>query len=390
MISRPRKVIVAGEIWSSNLGDGVIADSIQFLLKQIQSDLQVQCLDISGRNATTSAQSRAMSPVKQFLHSKQVLRPFLNILRGRVLKRHQLQTWTAMLSDADIVLIGGGQLLMDNALEFPLKISIVSDLAHSLGKPVHFVSCGVGKQWSFLAKRLFHKALSNSVSVTVRDTASVERLQRLLPGIGVSLSADPALWAAEIYGRPERRDRNLVGLGIINADLIKRYQAANFTLDELIGFWVEIANQLHQRKIDFELFTNGSLDDYEFAQLIAREIEKRLSIPCTLVKRPVVADELAQNIGRYNAIVAARLHAHIIATSYRIPSIALVWDDKVRTFFKDTGRASLVYDSFSLSTANQVVVSLTEIINEPVSEQILDEKRSLVLENLQTILNAQS
>jgi polysaccharide pyruvyl transferase WcaK-like protein len=390
LMNRLKKVVIAGEIWSPNLGDGIIADSMQFLLKEVQHDLQVRLLDISGRDAMSPVLPQKVSFAKQFMQSKSILRIFLNVLRWRVRKKQYLSSWTSIISEADAVIIGGGQLLMDNALDFPLKINAVSWLAHSFGKTTHFVSCGVGKKWSFGASQLFRNAIRGSSSISVRDTISAQRLQRLLPGTQVRLSADPALWAADVYGQNNNTSPNLVGLGIISVDLINRHRRrAKLSLEDLTRFWLEVASRLHHRGVKFELFTNGSTDDYEFARHVSNEIADRLSIPCALVGRPTTASELARTISRYKAVVASRLHAHILATSYLVPSVALVWDDKVHGFFKDTGREDLAYDDFSVSTADAVVASLINIMGGLVSKQMLEEKRSLILENLSTILSSQ-
>jgi polysaccharide pyruvyl transferase WcaK-like protein len=144
-----KQVVIAGETWSSNLGDGVIAESMQFLIQKLKPELHVSYLDISGRRISTPHSSESRSFVSQF---SQKIKP-LNFLR--IISKHQLvksqrkSDWHSQISNSDLVIIGGGQLLMDNNLDFPLKISTISKIAYSLGKNVHFVACGVGKKWSY-------------------------------------------------------------------------------------------------------------------------------------------------------------------------------------------------------------------------------------------------
>ena len=90
-------------------------------------------------------------------------------------KRNRLgHLWREQLSRCDLVLIGGGQLLMDNDLSFPLKVAELVRIARDLDKHVAFYACGVGREWSWLGSRLFEGALLNpSVSwVSVRDHGS--------------------------------------------------------------------------------------------------------------------------------------------------------------------------------------------------------------------------
>ena len=51
-------------------------------------------------------------------------------------------------------------------------------------------------------------------------------------------------------------------------------------------------------------------------------------------KRP---DELVAMIAGFKSIVSFRLHSHIIAAALDVPSIALVWDGKLRFYFEKIG-----------------------------------------------------
>lgn len=389
---RRRKVIIAGEIWSPNLGDGVIAESLRFLLQRAEPDICVQFLDISGRYASGrgsahSSPTKGMSFVKAYIRKKSALSLLRNVVKWPIFTTQCVPRWSSQISGADALIIGGGQLLMDNALSFPLKINLVSRIGSSFEKDILFASCGVGQDWSFVASRLFRHALSPAVDITVRDNLSIQRLQELIPGITVSLCPDPAIWSADIYGRNERVAGSLIGLGLMDVDSVNRRNRNNLSREQLTDFWLRVAKRLYERGLEFEFFTNGSSYDYDFGRHLLGSMAAH-SIPCSLVTRPTRPRELAQCISHYAAVIASRLHAHIIATSYRIPSVALVWDEKVRAFFQDTDRADLAFDVFDASAAEDVVESLCTTIDRPVSEHMLNEKRSLVSESIRRLLNA--
>jgi polysaccharide pyruvyl transferase WcaK-like protein len=107
-----------------------------------------------------------------------------------------------------------------------------------------------------------------------------------------------------------------------------------------------------------------------------------------LAARPKTPYQLAQLISGYKAIVASRLHAHVIASSYFVPSVGLLWDDKVLAFFKDTGREDLVFDNFGIKDVSSIVEALYKIMGRRVDKAIIKEKQELVLSNVQAILNA--
>jgi len=382
-----RKVVIAGETWSSNLGDGVIAESLQFLFKKLLPDLQIDFLDISGRNSIAPDSPKRTSSIMRFAQKVKPLYIPRVFLKWYILKSQHTPEWSAQISESDAVVIGGGQLLMDNFLDFPLKVTTIAQLSYSLGGNVHFLSCGVGSKWSRIASHLFHSALIPATSVTTRDTLSQERLGLFVPDLGVSLSADPALWTSDVYRQRQVITDNRVGLGIMYMKMLNHQSSVRLSEDELVAFWLDIIKRLHQDGIDFQLFTNGSLQDYSFASHIVRSAQKSLAISCDLAARPQKPYELAQLISRYRAIIASRLHAHIIATSYHIPSIALLWDDKVLAFFRDTGRETLVFNSFVTKDVDSVVKALYQVMDVHIDEGIVREKQELVLDNVRTILD---
>ena len=60
---------------------------------------------------------------------------------------------------------------------------------------------------------------------------------------------------------------------------------------------------------------------------------KQLGIECQIAPRPVSTLHLIQTLQRYSGIIAARMHATIIANSYRIPSIGLGLGSKNQSIF---------------------------------------------------------
>lgn len=103
----------------------------------------------------------------------------------------------------------------------------------------------------------------------------------------------------------------------------------------LIEFWLLIIEYLEKRQIKWKVFTNGGMADYELAlKLIERggyAIEEKL------VERPVTPQMLVEQISSFKMVMAHRLHALIIASSLKIPVIAITWSDKVVKYSEKIG-----------------------------------------------------
>jgi len=281
---------------------------------------------------------------------------------------------------------------MDDHLNFPLKVDAVAGLARHLNLEVHFSACGVGASWSQLAQSLFKRALSDALTITVRDRSSVERLERFLPGLPASprMTFDPAIWAAEVYGRCDEpaADQQLVGIGLLGLHEVNAYAPKNaaFNDESLARFWIEVMARLYQEGVAFEVFTNGTASDHLFAQQVCREAQKELAFEPRLSERPIRPRDLAQQISRYKAVLASRLHGGIVALSYGIPVAGLAWDDKVRSFFADTGRSELCVSIYDRNP-DAVVKALLRSVQEGVDGSALGLWKDRARENAIVVLS---
>lgn len=336
------KLVIAAEIFSPNLGDGVIFDCLSALFRSVDSSLQITPLDISGR------QGWRRSPASQAFKYRLIalgktraggLYSLANWLRLTwSLRRRTALTWKALLEPASGLVIGGGQLLMDNHLDFPVKLYELSRLAADLDEPLHLTACGVGLPWSPAARRMFTEVVQRARTVSLRDQESLAWLNVLFPQTGAHLTCDPAIWAAEVYGKPLTSHPDTIGLGVINPLDARLRGSGGRGLREqaLLDSWLALVAALERRGWRVELFTNGSLADESFARrLLLAAGESHLAI--SLAPRAEKPRDLAHRVAGYAGVVAARLHASLLAASYRVPCVALSWDDKVRAFYEEIG-----------------------------------------------------
>jgi polysaccharide pyruvyl transferase WcaK-like protein len=216
-----KRIAVCGEIYSSNLGDQAIHTCLLHLLKHIDPDIETISLDLSGRTGlqvrpglrqqiagwqSTPGLNAAFAAANAFYQTVRLTRVYAG-------------PWGQQLRQVQALVIGGGQLLMDDGLNFPLKVAGAADQAHRLGLPIHFCACGVGRSWSTPGKRLFSKALSSADSITLRDQLSSQRLEQHLPGTAHQVTFDPAIWAADVYPvLSKNTPADFIGLCVIHQD----------------------------------------------------------------------------------------------------------------------------------------------------------------------------
>lgn len=341
-------VLLAGLPYSANLGDGAIADSLRHLLLADGTAGQVMCLDLSGRTAPAPQARDGRDAVvglrrrPPLSHEMERLRRLAGWTGWR--RRRLAEKWRPLVREADLVVVGGGQLLRDHGLNFPLALDLITDLAMRQGIPCVVHGVGVGARWSHIGGLLFRRALRRCRAVTVRDAVSADRL-RQRAGAGtvqrLDQAADPALWAADAYGVAPAGDAGPVGVCLMVGALDGGRQIVGDAwpdLDSYLDVWETVVRRLLAAGHKVELFTNGAAEDEAAMHRLAARLDAAgQPLTVAVAPRPVSPAALARRIGGYRAVIAMRLHACILALSAGIPAFGIHADDKIAAFFGDLG-----------------------------------------------------
>ncbi|WP_211452186.1 polysaccharide pyruvyl transferase family protein [Collimonas antrihumi] len=335
------KIVICAVPYSPNLGDGVIYENIRQLLLERVPNADISALDIAGRDdfsvATVSRKS-LINKVPKLLQPSAVCLYFglQYILRWR-------RKWTERLTGANLVMIGGGQLLLDVHLNFPVKLFLLSCILKSIGKSGKVAVFGVGVSPSMSAAGtwLLRRTWRNlaPVYVSTRDSASAENLRRILARpLDVNVMPDPGIYSRQTYAAflAQRSPGSILGICISSPLELNQSDMEKQDYGRRIGaYFLELVRQASASGYRVHLFTNGAPEDEALKDRLAADLGPGQvhNLP-----RPVLPSELVANISRCDSIIAHRLHANIVAYSLDIPSIGLSWDSKVQSFFALTGR----------------------------------------------------
>ncbi len=389
-----KRVAIAGESFSTNVGDRAIHGCLCYLLKQLDPTIEAISIDISGRIPVTRGDSRLHSKQRMALLSSapgfrlpimlmKIAHHQLKILQGQFDKVQE------NLETADLLIIGGGQLLMDDGLNFPLKLSTLTRQAQSLNLPYHFSACGVGQAWSHLGGTLFRRMLANAQSITLRDHLSQDRLSHLVPGIESSVTFDPAIWAASVYPvRSSHQTDVRIGLGVLNQSEGNLHlpQKKRFSKRAWTDMWMDLLGKLAVDNYPVEIFTTGSPADYVFARELFAVAQNEGWQMVSLAPFPDSPETLLAALSGYSVVVAARLHAAVLANACGVSSVGLAWDQKVKAYYAETGRSDLCFNlmDFAPDEAANVCAALT---GQPYPVTELEKLKMRALESVRVILD---
>jgi polysaccharide pyruvyl transferase WcaK-like protein len=329
------KILIIGERFSTNLGDGVICETVEGLLSKHYKDADITVADISTRqeyrkNKIVNLKDKSVTIKKV---TKQVfIKLGLDIdyykFKKSSLRRNEYIE-SICNNNYDLAVFAGGQMFKDTFV-FPIS-QFVNHLAKNQ-TPIIFNACGVGDNKNRKLKKLLKQSLTNENVRFISTRDDIDTLNNFYLEDNTTKAVatfDPAIWVKEVY-KIKKKNNDTVGLGVMYVNNMKK--------DDLIQFWKQIVQQLDKKGIKWSFFCNGDERDYQLMLDILNtfgisEKEKKER----LTKRSTTPEELIELISSFKSIISFRLHSHIIAYSLDIPAVALVWDEKLRFFYRGIG-----------------------------------------------------
>lgn len=376
--------------YSPNLGDGVIAECLEYELARLHPDWDISSIDLAGRDGFGNGPEKARGRAIRILNS--LPGPARTIAAATALRvlielRYR-KRWKRQMRGVSGMILGGGQLIADADLNFPLKIEAILQEVARLNASFAVFGVGVSDQLSVPAKRLLNKAFRAAppVHVAVRDDASIASWDRHFAGYDLPNAApcrDPGLLAHELYTVTERLSDGappMIGVGIVDPRTLALHseEVELSSIQAAREFWEQLCRRLLEMGYRIRLFTNGPADDEEFLDSVHAELQDTMT---EKAPRPRVPRQLADTVSGMDAIVAHRLHANILAYSFRVPHVGLSWDPKVSAFFGSVGRPQFVADTLT-HEPDQVAALIKQSIEEGIDEashaDVLAETRAAI------------
>lgn len=381
-----RRIALFGVKYSSNLGDGIIADCLAMELEAAQPSLQIVPIDLAGRtkfDAASGARRRNLLAILEALPDFMRQRLVPIIIRSLV--RWSIRpSWRKSIDDCEAAVIGGGALIADADQNFPIKLEAALNLCAAKDIPVAIAHVGVSKDWS----RPGHLRLSQGLSrasvfaTTFRDPASRDLFAEQFAFAGApnpEVATDPGILSCEVYGpvtTARRAKVRTIGICVTNAMVLRLHGEGRHDARFLREWLHTVITGLLDKECHVVLFTNGSPEDEAEKDEIALRFERHAQV--SNANRFALPSELALFIAGLDGIIAHRLHACIVAYSYSVPALGLSWDRKLNHFFEMVGQGELVLDPHAVSPF-EAIRKLQKAIDDPPPpherEAVLDDCR---------------
>lgn len=350
------RIVLLNVKYSPNLGDGLLSECLERELARALPDCEVTSIDLAGRTGYPSGYGRTRGTALALLERlpgrlrRCAAWTMLRLVIAVRLRRH----YSAGLEGAEAVIVGGGNLLTDADLNFPMKISDALAQAARRDLPVVIYAVGVSSRWSRWGSRIFAQALERSrlAWASVRDEGSQRAWQRHFAGYAVppaQLTVDPGVLASSHYPQSLRRPgTRKIGVCITDP-LAVRYHSDAACAANLEAWYPAALRSLVEHGFEVVLFTNGSPEDREYLHHRLHAWVRQAKGPVMLGRSFNTPGDLAALVSGCDAIVGHRMHACIAAYSFGIPAIGLRWDEKLDSFFRLAGRAEHMLDPSAIA-----------------------------------------
>ena len=363
-IQRHNRILVLGRIKDPNLGDVVITDSCAYLLDRIIRSINKSFFWRKSR----------------FVFGKAVEIPLVQ--KANVNNVSESNVKANMEKFDKIVFPGGGinSMKITNALLARMNITLRTKFYFN-GIGVHPV-----RHKKALAKNI-EKVLNDRRVRQVTTRGDLEMTKEYIKrdmAYPIEWIVDPALCSNDVYGVKKDESSKVIGVGPIRPEIFVE-QDRSITVDEVYAMYGKLFEELDTRGYSWKVFCNGTERDYEFAQ----EVLERFGYDKDkyLVRRPTKPKELVEDVAGFAGVIAARFHANIIATSLSVPSVALVWNVKMRGFSELIGCPErYIEDRDKLMDAGYLLDTLEEAMKTGYDHEKIAEAKNKAYRTLKNVV----
>ena len=342
-----KNIVLAGLQYDNNLGDQAIYMCAYKMLQRLLIDhgicnAEIRKVDLTGRCAKNKNKLNRPFRYLKKLYRKVGYKSGLASLPVKE-ARYVCSRMAAKYIDSDTaaVIFAGGGIVKYKYQQFHIYIDEFTKRADELGVPVMMNAVGVeGYDANDPECMLLKRALNRDCVkyISTRDDIDTLSDKYCKNGQKTALVADPVCSLS--FMKPLRKKPHvgrIIGLGTVRSGLFVDNDI-DFTREDMLKFWSLLVSEIKKRGMQCKIFCNGTIDDMIFQDDLAAymglsDAEKK----DLMYERPTSVGQLARYINGFDAVITGRLHASIIAYSYSVPSVGLVWNDKQRMFGRITG-----------------------------------------------------
>lgn len=231
--------------------------------------------------------------------------------------------------DYDLVIIGGGQLILSNST-FPSAIYKWTKYIKKnfQSAKVTIFGVGIGGNFNFYEKYLEKKSLRLIDQIFLRDTKSMAILESELD-FSSRYTPDVVFNLSDV--KPITVDKtNAVLIGITDYAVYKRYNQNGITKEQYYSQWKDYVVKYLNLNYEVKLFYT-SIRDLSESIKFQEYLSESLNLEVSVITVETL-DDLIIEIAKAKIIVSGRMHGLIIGYSYGCEVVPYILSEKIESF----------------------------------------------------------
>lgn len=376
------KILLISRFNVPNIGDLVISN---MLYKKISKYGVVTKYNLSGNpyiytdindveSSKFSLKFRLISLLNKLKLNK-IYRLYV-FAKGRFLsKRKNSESYLPeAVSNHDIVIIGGGNMLMslnrkkDNLINFRKYIETIIVLK----KPVIIMDIGIGPFYCNSHLDYIVDTLNCCDKITFRDKSSYNLFIESGGNKDKAfISIDPAF----LYEYPIKMKNNIkykIGLNIIDPIFFIKNKS---NIHEIYSGYLRLITALINKEFEVILFVTTKEDQSALEKIFKNFIQNSN----VSIKEINGLNDLNTLYNSVDLLIGTRMHSMIIAYTMHVPIIGLSWQEKIRSLFKLIEEEDCLFDLISLNNSSSKISKMAFDILRNESNSFRDQSSRLKL-----------
>lgn len=364
----PKNILILGQSFSNNLGDRSIYTALR------------QMLSKNGKWRVRKYSLKA--PEFHALRDRLTLRWFCSIIRILTIDipRHYLN-FLKLLKDTDLVIIGGGNLIMDHSVLSAAQFLLICYLTKLYKKKLFICSIGAGPIKYNISRKLYNKSILMADSISVRDRYSYNVLMSDIKVTeeSIVITADPAFTITANFSSNKRKSP-IIGISTYAYNTpFHNYRADFGRYLEYVRGLADLVDSLTSTALwNVVLIPTELPYDADVMTRIRANAKQPEQIRLTF---PKSVEELMRVIGGCDIVIGTRMHSMILALSQNIPVIALSCHDKIDCLMESIEMRELLHKNKGFDV-QRIVKQVERILERKDDYQNTIAKNVSRLQNL--------
>lgn len=356
------KIGIVGNYGNDNNGDESI---LLGLIEQVKQTFSINSADITvfSNNTQQTSELYGVQSYPLYYRKSNLYKTFFATYKTNL----------KYVANFDLLIIGGGGILMDFYRREAHLYSAYALIAKKCKVPYIVYGCGAGPLDTLTGKLMIRYMCSHAENVSVRDPKSKQLLQKIGVKKPIEIIGDPAFSLyrpKETYAQAPKKV-GLSAVPIYNANYwpsgnVEMYDQYTSSMARNLDLLVE------QKNIDLTFFATKYPQDVT----VTKDIQKKMKY----AKRTIILDQnlkpkaLIDVASKQDVVIGTRLHSLILSTDSATPIIAISYHHKVQHFMSMIGKEERCCTTEDITKNDQILLSLFEDV-EKNWQAVIDETK---------------